>query len=58
LGEALRTTLTYNERVVASVHTAQGEGIAITETRVIVLKAGLYANAGMFGVIETFLRPE
>jgi hypothetical protein len=32
-----------------SIHTAQGEAIAVTDARVIVLKAGLYANAGLLG---------
>lgn len=49
LGEALTSTLASGEHVIASIHTAQGEAIAVTDARVIVLKAGLYADAGMFG---------
>ena len=49
LGDVLSATLTPDESLLASLHTAQGEGIAVTDLRVIILKAGLYANAGMFG---------
>ena len=49
LGRALEASLTPGERVLASLHTSVGEAIAVTPSRILILKAGLFANAGMFG---------
>ncbi|MDB5072673.1 MAG: hypothetical protein JWM87_3784 [Candidatus Eremiobacteraeota bacterium] len=49
LGDALFSTLATTETILVSMHTAQGEGLVVTDRRTIVLKAGLYANAGISG---------
>lgn len=49
LGAALASTLTSSETVFVSLNPNLGEGIAVTDQRVIVLKAGSIAGAGSFG---------
>lgn len=49
LGEALVETLREGEVIVDALHTSSGQAIAATDRRVIILKAGLAAGAGMFG---------
>jgi hypothetical protein len=49
LHDALASTLTSAEKLLACVHTNLGEAIAVTDQRVIVMKAGALADAGMFG---------
>jgi Short C-terminal domain/Bacterial PH domain len=49
LGAALAGTLTSSETVLVSLNPNLGEGIAVTDQRVIVLKAGSIAGAGSFG---------
>jgi hypothetical protein len=49
LGKALAAALQRDEPVLAQLHTNIGEGLALTPTRAIVLKAGFIAGAGIFG---------
>ncbi len=48
LGKALEETLMPGEKLIASLEGLMGQGIALTDTRVIIVKAGIAAGA-MFG---------